>query len=103
MFLEVYYKNYKENCMGAYWKEERVLPYMVHIRDFKERESFKNYLINNGYKCVEWDDSYPVVLINIEFKKFALIRHADSHNCVGDRIYSKSEFLSEVLNSELTQ
>ena len=98
MLLEVYYKNYKKNANGAYWEEPKSLPYGVISKDPEIRESFYKFLKSEGFKCVTWNDSYPLILVNLEFKRFGLIYRAAKHSCVDSRIYTIQEFLDEVYN-----
>ncbi|WP_311561731.1 hypothetical protein [Peptoniphilus duerdenii] len=96
MLLEVYYENYKKNCRGAYWEEPLFTPYGVYDRDPENRESFYDFLISEGFECVNWNSSYPLVLVNLELKRFGLIYLPIAHGCVDSRRYTIQEFLDEV-------
>lgn len=98
--LEVYYEHYAENCNGAYWEEDKQIPYMVLIKDRELIERFKEELIELGFRCVSWNDSYPSVLVNIKLKRFGMITRACYHECVDKRNYSYDEFYNEVLNKK---
>lgn len=73
------------------------VPYMVIIQDKTKRNDFKQQLINLGYNCEDWNESYPGVLVNVDLKNFALISKACKHKCVDNRNYTKEEFKQEIL------
>lgn len=98
MLTEVYYEHYRENCKGAYWEEPISIPYGVYDRDRKARNSFYGYLTTKGFKCVTWNNDYPLILVNTELKRFGLIYRACAHKCVDSRNYTIQEFKDEVLN-----
>lgn len=93
MIKKVYY----ENPTGSYWERKKYTPYMVLIRDFEEREAFRELLEERGFKLVTWNRYYPGVLVNMELKRFGLIYRPCKHSCVDDRNYTVKEFLIEVL------
>lgn len=93
MLLEVYYENYK-NCKGAYWEEEKILPYAVREPDFYKREKFYRFLKHCGFRCVTWNYDYPVVLVNMRLRRFGLVYRACMHASLDDcKLYSLEEFL----------
>ncbi|MCD8150310.1 MAG: HNH endonuclease [Clostridiales bacterium] len=101
MLMEVYYEHYLENCNGAYWKERKVLPYMVLVRDKTKRDELRTVLEKDGFRCVAWNEDYPGILVNVELKCFGMIEKACKHSCINDRNYSYDEFVEEILGSRL--
>ena len=99
---EVYYEHCKENIRGAYWKEEKVLPYVVCFRrtdggkSKDNMERFSKFLITEGFQRVNWGDMTTAVLVNLKFKKFAMMEKPATHSCVNSRDYTEAEFISEV-------
>ena len=63
---------------------------------WKEREEFRRFLEQKGFRCVDWNQDYPGVLVNLHMRRFALIYRACKHLCVGDRNYTREEFLEKV-------
>lgn len=99
MLMEVYYEHYRENCKARYWElETKSIPYMVLIRDVRERNEFKDFLKSRGFLCVAWNNDYPGVLVNMELRRFGLIERACKHSCVDDRNYTLEEFMDEVFS-----
>ena len=98
MLMEVYYENYAERCNDAYWEEPISIPYGVYDRNPKHRKAFYRFLKSEEFKCVDWNDTYPLILVNMEFKRFGLIYRPVAHKCVDSRRYTIQEFLDEVYN-----
>ena len=99
--MNVYYKHYEENCTKNYWDlEEKVLPYMVLICNKEEREAFRQFLESENFVCVTWNSLYPGVLVNMQFRRFALIHRPCHFSCVNDRDYSVDSFMNEVYNTK---
>lgn len=97
MLEEVYYEHYMEDGNDRYWeRDKKSMPYMVLIRDREEREAFRAFLKSEGLRCVAWNHDYPGVLVNMELRRFGLIHFACKHSCVGDRNYTREEFMKEV-------
>lgn len=96
MLMEVYYEHYLEKSKGGYQDEEISMPYGVRIYDYELREGFSAFLKSEGFKCVNWNSTYPVILVNMELKRFGLIYLPCKHSSVNDRLYTLKEFLSEV-------
>lgn len=96
MLMEVYYEHYLERSKGGYQDEEISIPYGVRITDFELREGFYAFLKSEGFRCVNWNSTYPVVLVNMELGRFGLNYLPCKHKCVDDRLYTMKEFLAEV-------
>lgn len=96
MLFEVYYKVYELNRNGAYKEGPKSIPYAVRDTDSEKRKAFCDLLVSEGFECVSWNDSYPVILVNLEFKRFGLVYRAACHECVGQRLYTIQEFFDEV-------
>ena len=94
MWHKVYYEHYGDN---TYVEEKKVLPYMVRETNKDKREAFRDYLIEKGFECCSWNDSYPGILVNIEFKRFAMIHRPCSFSRKNDRDYTISQFKYEIL------
>lgn len=100
--LELYYEHYEENCKGAYWEEEKYIPYMVLIYDKELQEKFKVELINLGFSCVTWNYTYPGILVNLELKRFGKITKPCKHSCFDDYNYTYEEFCQVLLSNHYT-
>lgn len=96
MFREVYYENGNINRDGDGPKEPMVIPYGVYEKDRAKREEFYNFLKAEGFRCVSWNYSYPLVLVNMELHRFALIQLPTYYTMVDARRYTMEEFLEEV-------
>lgn len=97
MMMEVYYEHYAENCRGRYWElEEKSIPYMVLFPTVEEMHCFMKDLQRDGLRCVGGNSDYRGLLVNLELKRFAVIKRACKHECVDDRNYTPAEFIAEV-------
>ena len=97
MWHKVYYEHYGDGTYEDYWEEKKVLPYMVRETNKEKREAFKEYLIEKGFECCGWNDSYPGILVNVEFKRFAMIHRPFSFSHKNNRDYTISQFKYEIL------
>ena len=97
MLMEVYYEHYREKCREAYWEDKKYIPYAVKIPDRSLREAFVAELSQMGFSCVNGINDYPVILVNTDLRRWASITKACKHSCVGDRLYTETEFRDEVL------
>lgn len=96
MLQEVYYKNYKENRNGDYRKEPKSIPYSISELDRDVMESFYDFLIAEGFECVDWNLTFHTVLVNTELRRFGMIHLPTYFECVNSRHYTIKEFLDEV-------
>lgn len=97
IFQEVYYKHYAENWNDKYWeKGERSLLYMIIFPTVDDMLSFMTRLGTDGLECVDANQTYRVLLFNLELKRFAVIRKACKQACLDDREYTPEEFQKEV-------
>ena len=94
--MEVYYKHYKENCQGRYWEEETSLPYAVKFVEEVSKLEMAKILERDGFACVNGLNEYPVLLINLELRRWASITRACKHSSVDDRLYSYEDFVKEI-------
>ena len=99
-YRNLYYEHYRENESLNYWElEDRVLPYMVLIHDKHKRENFRKFLISEGFECVTWNDSYPGVLVNMQFRRFGLIHRPCNFAHVNNHDYTLDEFMNKIYNT----
>lgn len=94
--MEVYYEHYRENCRGRYWDEEKSLPYSVKFSDEASKCEMADTLNRAGFTCVNGLNNYPVLLINLELKRWASITKPCKHSSINDRLYSYQDFLDEI-------
>ena len=98
---EVYYEHYLENMHGVYWEEEKVLPYIVVFRHsvgdvMANMENFSDFLISEGFMRTNWGDMTTAVLVNMRFRKFAMMNKPANHSSVDNRNYTEAEFINEI-------
>jgi hypothetical protein len=96
MLMEVYYEHYKENCRGRYWDEKISLPYSVKFTNDESKREMAAILNEAGFACVNGLNEYPVLLINLELKRWASITKPCKHSSVNDRLYAYADFLKEI-------
>ena len=70
---------------------------MVHFTSETEMTAFMLRLQRAQFENVGSTSSYyRHVLVNLVFKRFAIIEKACKYSCVDDRVYEEEEFLNEV-------
>ena len=96
--MNLYYKEYTSNCRSLKYLNslERILPYMVFERSPEEREKFRAFLKEEGFKEETWNDSYLGILVNMRFRNFGLVNRPVKFARVNDRDYSIKEFIDEI-------
>lgn len=101
--MNLYYKDYTSNCCSLEYLNnlERVLPYMVFERSSEERERFRAFLKEEGFKEETWNDSYLGILVNMKFRNFGLVNRPVRFARVNDCDYSIQEFKDEIYYKEL--
>ena len=103
MLMEIYYEHYAENCRDRYWELEKLsVPYMVLFPTVYEMHCFMDVLRRDGLRCVESNYEYRTLLVNLELKRFAVIRQPCKYKCVNDHNYTPEEFISEVYKTGRT-
>lgn len=96
MLMDVYYESYGREVNGVIDNGKHYMPYGVKIPEETEREAFKSFLLSEGFTCVSWNSIYPIVLINLELKRFGLNYLPVTHRCVEDKLRTVTEFLTEI-------
>ena len=97
MWEEVYYEHYEDNCLDAYWEEQKVLPYSVLCKEEKEKRQLCKLLGKYGFKGVGGDPRLKGILINIQFKRWCFYPRPASMSCINGRDYSFEE-IQPILN-----
>ena len=73
----------------------KIPPYMVTIKDPEKKQSFLRFLDRNGFTCAS-TGQYPVVFVNMEWKRYGVLYHPFSYSHVRNRCYALEAFLHEV-------
>lgn len=92
MFMELFYQNYSKKGDDAFVS----LPYSVLIREQKERESFEQILLQDGFQCVVGENTYPLMYVNFTLKRFGRNVKACGSSTINKVPFSKDTFLSEI-------
>lgn len=97
MIMELYYKNYSENCKDKYWEmEKKILPYMIGFESVPEMFGFIEELKKDGFSSAGTNRSYRHLLVNLEFKRYGVIYRACGHGCVDSHVYTIEEFKKDI-------
>lgn len=96
MFLELFYKNYRDMCRDKYWEEPVSLPYSVIIRDREERATFEKMLRQDGFECVVGENGHCCMYVNFTLKRYGRNVKACGSASINSQPLSKAEFMEKV-------
>lgn len=96
MFLELYYKNYEQNCRGAYWDEFVPLPYAVRIPEPEKRAELEKVPDADGLKGVVWENTYPVMYVNFTLKRYGRNVKACGSASINGELMTQAQFMENI-------
>ena len=97
MFQELYYEHYRETCSERYWEEEKILPYSVLIYEQEKREELEKLLLDNGFRCVVYENGYPLMFVNLPLKRFGRNVKACGSSAINKTPMSYEDFKEKIL------
>lgn len=96
MFMELYYKNYREHSKGEYRNEPISLPFAILIPDPERRREFERMLLSDGFQCVVAENEYPYMYVNFTLKRYGRNVKACRSNSINKEAMTEQKFLRKV-------
>lgn len=96
--MDVYYAEYIKPDRSLAPHSEMVLPYGIDCRTEEGKAGMAAILKRDGFSCVNNNEGYTAILVNLELRRWASFQKACRHECVDSHVFPMDEFIERIYN-----